>query len=159
MRTLSRATVEALITPALEALGYGLWGCVVESQATPVLRVFMDTKTGEPVTVEDCAKASHQIKGVLAVDGSQTDLGDYILEVSSPGMDRQIFKVDQYKVLIGKIIKIRLRIAVDNQRNFQGIIEDAVENTIMLRTEKGCIKIIADTIERAHVVPDWKIEG
>jgi len=155
MRNVSTATLEAVLAPALAALDYTLWGCQIEFSKRPVLRIFIE-KTGG-VTVDDCIHASHHIKAVLAVDVKGLD--DYVLEVSSPGMDRQLFKVEHYVQCQGSVIKLRLRRALENQRNFQGKIEKIEGNTVILHTEKGLIGVEFDNIERAHVVPEMKIEG
>ncbi|HEV2614266.1 MAG TPA: ribosome maturation factor RimP [Gammaproteobacteria bacterium] len=155
MRNVTPAALEAILIPALAAVGYTFWGCQVEFSKRPVLRIFMD-KTGG-VTVDDCTHASHHIKAVLAVEAKGLD--DYILEVSSPGMDRQLFKLEHYEQCQGSEIKLRLRRPLENQRNFQGKIEKIENNAVILHTEKGLIGVEFENIERAQVVPEMKIEG
>lgn len=155
MRNVTAASLETVLAPALEALGVALWGCHIEFAKRPVIRIFIDKPSG--VTVDDCTAATHHIKGVLAVE--MAGLDDYVLEVSSPGMDRQLFKLEQYKQCQGSLIKLRLRRALDNQRNFQGNIEAVEKNNVVLRTENGRVDVEFDNIDRAHVVPQMKDEG
>ncbi len=150
MRNVSATTLETVLAPALDALGITLWGCHVEFSKRPVFRIFIDKPNG--VTVEDCTAATHHIKGVLAVE--MVGLDDYVLEVSSPGMDRQLFKIEQYALCQGSNIKLRLRKPLENQRNFQGKIEAVENNKVILHTDKGNIGVEFDNIERAHVVPE-----
>jgi ribosome maturation factor RimP len=155
MRNVTPAALEAILIPALAAVGYVFWGCQVEFSKRPVLRIFID-KTGG-VSVDDCSHATHHIKGVLAVEAKGLD--DYILEVSSPGMDRLLFKLEHYTQCQGNEIKLKLKRPKENQRNFQGKIEKVEDNTVILHTDKGLISVEFDNIERAHVVPEMKIEG
>ena len=152
MRNVSAAKMESVLAPALEALGITLWGCQVEFSKRPVIRIFIDKPNG--VTVEDCTRATHHMKGVLAVEVAGLD--DYILEVSSPGIDRQLFKLEQYALCQGSVIKLRLKRPHENQRNFQGKIEVVEKNTVILHTDTGRIDVEFDNIERAHVVPQMK---
>jgi ribosome maturation factor RimP len=156
MRNVTAATLEVILVPALAALGYELWGCQVEFSKRPVLRIFID-KSPMGVSVDDCVQATHHIKGVLAVEAKGLD--DYVLEISSPGMDRQLFKLEQYEQCQGCEIKLRLKRPHENQRNFQGKIEKVENNAVILHTEKGLFGVEFDNIERAQVVPETKIEG
>ncbi|MDX2163997.1 MAG: ribosome maturation factor RimP [Gammaproteobacteria bacterium] len=149
MRNVSAAKLESVLAPALEALGIMFWGCQVEFSKRPVFRIFVDKTNG--VTVDDCTRATHHIKGVLAVEVPGID--DYVLEVSSPGMDRQLFKLEQYKLCQGSLIKLRLKRPQENRRNFQGKIETVENNIVTLHTDTGHVGVEFDNIERAHVVP------
>lgn len=156
MRNVSAAALEVILVPALAAVGYSFWGCQVEFSKRPVIRIYIDRPEGG-VSIEDCSHATHHIKGVLAVEAKGLD--DYILEVSSPGMDRQLFKLEHYVQCQGSLIKLRLKRPHENQRNFQGKIEKVENNAVILHTEKGQFGVEFDNIERAHVVPEMKIEG
>jgi ribosome maturation factor RimP len=155
MRNVSAAALEVILIPALGALDYTFWGCQVEFSKRPVLRVYIDKPGG--VSIEDCTHATHHIKGVLAVEAK--GLEDYVLEVSSPGMDRQLYKLEHYEQYQGSVIKLRLKRPQENQRNFQGKIEKTENNTVILHTDNGSISVEFDNIERAQVVPEMKIEG
>lgn len=155
MKNLTVAVLESVLTPALAALGVVFWGCQLEFQKRVVIRVFIDKPLG--VTVEDCTQATHHIKAVLAVEVK--GLEDYVLEVSSPGMDRQLFRWEQYQGYLDSDIKLRLRRPLENQRNFQGKLVKAENNVIQIHTDKGLISVEFENIDRAHVVPNLKIEG
>ncbi len=154
MRDPITAKLELLLMPAVEALGYVWWGCVLQNN---ILRVYIEKPGG--VNVDDCAKATHQLKGVLMVH--EPIRGDYALEVSSPGLDRQLFAIKQYEQFKGHKIKLRLRVPQEGQRNFQGVIEniEAAKNEIIigiLKKEEKEKKIFQfDNIEHANLVPDF----
>jgi len=152
------ALLEESIALAVQALGYDLWGCVVVPQKKGVLlRVYIDKQGG--INIDDCAKASHQINGVLAVSNNNPLTRDYTLEVSSPGLERTLFKFSHYENYTGQKIKLRLIKPIEGQRNFQGTLSavDHDEKKIVLQTEDGAVKaefsFKYDEIEHAHLIP------
>ncbi len=85
--------IQQMLEPTVEALGFDLWGVEYLSQGRhSVLRVYIEHEKG--ISVDDCAAVSEQVSGVLDVEDPIT--GEYTLEVSSPGMDRLLFKLEQY---------------------------------------------------------------
>ena len=78
--------------------------------------VYVDSENG--VNIDDCSKISSQIGAVFDVEDPLS--GAYLLEVSSPGLDRPLFKLDHYKRFVGRSLKLRLRAAYAGQRNFKG---------------------------------------
>jgi len=81
-----------MLETTVEALGFELWGVEYLSQGRhSVLRIYIESENG--ITVDDCAAVSEQVGSVLDVEDPVT--GEYTLEVSSPGMDRLLFKLAQ----------------------------------------------------------------
>jgi ribosome maturation factor RimP len=150
MRDPITAKLESLLAPAVEALGYLWWGCVLKNG---LLRVYIDKLGG--VNVDDCVSATHQLRGVLMVHDPVR--GDYTLEVSSPGLGRQLFTLAQYEQFKGHKVKLRLRIPQEGQRNFHGVIENIEtaksEITIQTQTQNKIFQF--DDIEHANLVPDF----
>jgi ribosome maturation factor RimP len=149
--------LEESIALAVQALGCDLWGCVVVPQKKGVLlRVYIDKQGG--VNIDDCARASHQINGVLAVTNNNPLTRDYTLEVSSPGLDRTLFKFSQYENYTGQKIKLRLARPIQGRRNFQGTLSavDHNEKKIVLEAEDDAVKaefsFKFDEIEHAHLM-------
>ena len=78
-----------MLEPTVGMLGYELWGLeLLSPNRRPTLRLYIDK--GDGVTVDDCASVSRHISGVLDVE--DPFVGEYTLEVSSPGIDRLLFK-------------------------------------------------------------------
>ncbi len=143
--------LEAIIEPAVTALGYELWGCewVGAGKNRRLLRVYVDREEG--VDVGACAKISRQISAVLDVENLIEN--SYLLEVSSPGIDRPLFKLAQCQRYLGERIEIRLRAPQEGRRNFKGIINSIKNERITLQMdnqtlvdfdwrdiEKACLK-------------------
>ena len=144
--------VERIIAPSLLLLGYELWGTQLISQGQGMkLRVYIDAVDG--VTVEDCAKASHQISAVLDVEDPLEEA--YTLEVSSPGSDRPLFKEEQFKRYAGFDVKVRLRVKMDNRRNFTGKIKAVAEQKVTVTVDEKDYELELANIDKANLVSEY----
>ncbi|GAA6144284.1 ribosome maturation factor RimP [Thalassolituus maritimus] len=142
-----------LLAPVVESMGYTFWGLEYLSQGKDtVLRVFIDHENG--INVDDCASVSRQISSVMDVEDPITQI--YNLEVSSPGMDRPIFTLEQYTSLAGNIIDVRLRMAFDGRRKFKGQLIGVEQEDIVLRVDDNEYLLPVELIEKANVVPQFK---
>jgi ribosome maturation factor RimP len=142
--------LQKIIEPAVTALGYELWGCewVGAGKNRRLLRVYVDGENG--VKLDACAKISRQISAVLDVEDPIE--GRYLLEVSSPGIDRPLFTLAQYQRYMGRMINVRLRIAKEGQRNFIGILQSAADERIVLQlADQTTLELAWNSIEKAHL--------
>lgn len=98
-----------------------------------VLRVFIDTAEG--VTLEHCSRVSRELSDFLDVE----DIIDhkYHLEVSSPGLERKLYKTADFQRFCGRRAKVKLQEPVDGQKTFIGVISGVDGETIVLLTEGG----------------------
>lgn len=145
--------LQMIIEPAVTALGYELWGCewVGAGKNRRLLRVYVDSENG--VNIDACAKISRQISAVLDVEDPIE--GRYLLEVSSPGIDRPLFSLAQYQRYIGRTINIRLRLAKEGRRNFSGILQSAAASRIVLQLADQTTQEFAwRDIEKAHLTSE-----
>jgi ribosome maturation factor RimP len=143
--------LDALIETTVTGLGYELWGYEYRPQKeSALLRVFIDSENG--ITVEDCGRVSHQLGSALDVD----DLIPlaYILEVSSPGIDRVLFVPPHYARYLGRTVKIRTRLPVEKRRNFVGKLQDVNDERIAVEVEGIVYEIVYDLIDRGRLVLD-----
>lgn len=141
-----------LIKPAVQAMGFDLWGCELQKgQGRALLRIYIEADEG--VKLSDCQRVSHQISGILEVEDIIT--GSYDLEVSSPGMDRFLFTEEQYKKFINKEVRIKLSIPLNGKRTFIGKIVEVVAGTVSIIGQDGRVTIPIDRIEKAKVVPQF----
>lgn len=145
-----------LIRPTIEGLGYELWG--VERQRAGrryVLRVYIDAEAG--IAVEDCERVSRQIGDLLEVEDAIQD--DYVLEVSSPGLDRVLFQPSQWRRFVGDNVRLQLRIPSAGQRRLTGRLVSADEDDVRIAAADGEHTVRYTTIERARLVPTWPDAG
>jgi len=144
--------LSGLLEPIVEELGYRFWGLEYQvRKADALLRVYIDHKDG--ISVDDCAKVSHEISGILDVEEPITMA--YVLEVSSPGMDRILFSAEQFSEFQGESVKIKLNQMVDGRRKIKGSIEAVNGEIITINTEDEKINIEFDKIMRARIDPGF----
>ena len=130
------ARLKGLIKPAVEALGYELVGVEYRrGRKRALLRVYIDKPDG--ITLDDCARASHQVSGVLDVEDPIVER--YDLEVSSPGLDRPLFEPEHFERFAGQRVRVRMSPPVDGRRKFTGM---------LLGFEDGQVRVDEDGIER-----------
>lgn len=143
--------VQRPIETAVQGLGYELVGVEYLPQGRrSLLRVYIDTPDG--VTVEDCERVSHQVSGVLDVDDPIH--GQYVLEVSSPGLDRPLFTAEHYRRFAGRRVRLRISPPLDGRRNFSGVLRGLRDNLVVIAQEEGEVEIPLRHVEQARLVPE-----
>lgn len=151
MRT-APANVQALIEPAVASMGYELVGVEYLTQGkNSVLRVYIDRESG--VNLDDCAKVSHQISGLLDVE--DVVKGHYNLEISSPGLDRPLFNEAHFTKYLGRRVKLLLSVAVDGRRKFKGQLLEFSEGMVVLEVDGEQTSIPFAKIDRANLIPEF----
>jgi len=138
-----------MVTPVLEALDLKLWGVEYIGQGRhTLLRVYIDKDAG--IDIEDCAEASRQISALLDVEDPISS--EYTLEVSSPGIERLLFTLDQYRQYVGSEIKLRLQQNFEGRRNFGGILTSVADDEIELVFGEEKYNFPFELIEKASLV-------
>jgi|TARA_R100001509_G_scaffold143905_1_gene99990 ribosome maturation factor RimP len=142
--------LQTLLEPSVTALGYQLWGVEFLSQGKhSVLRLYIDAEKG--VTVDDCARVSEQVSGVLDVEDPIA--GEYTLEVSSPGVDRLLFRLEQYPAYVGELLEVRLRRPFEGRRNFKGELKGIEGEDVVVQVDDHEYLLPGGAIEKARVYP------
>jgi len=128
-----------------------------------MLRVFIDKPAG--VTHEDCASFSREFGTILDVEDAVQG-GMYVLEVSSPGLDRKLNRAADYERFTGSRVKLMTREPVNGNRHFEGRLESFREGRLTLdlsearkkrRPEAGTpqkLEIELANVEKANLVPE-----
>ena len=146
-----RVNLDSLLRPVVTDMGYVCWGIELLRQGrNSLLRIYIDSGAG--VTLEDCERVSKRVSGVLDVEDPIA--GEYLLEVSSPGLDRMLFNRDQYEQFIGKTVKVRLYGSVDNRKRITGRIKAVIGETLVLNESGREFQIPLGEIEKARLCPD-----
>jgi ribosome maturation factor RimP len=112
-----------------------------------VLRLFIDKEGG--VSVNDCAKVSQVVGDLL--DVSDLIAAHYHLEVSSPGLDRVLRKVEHFEKQIGNIINVKTTMPIEKRRRFKGILVDTKPEGITVNCEGQLFEIPLALVERAKL--------
>jgi len=139
----------SLVEPVISALGYEMLGVELHSMGhRKLLRIYIDSMNG--ISVDDCARVSNQLNGVLDVEDPVR--GSYDLEVSSPGLDRPLFTLDHFRRFAGHRVQVQLYEKLDGRRRYQGEIGEVNENQIIIIDGDAKYSIPVDLIERARLV-------
>jgi ribosome maturation factor RimP len=121
------------------------------SERQMAVRIFIDKPGG--VTVDDCTIVSHTVGTILDVEDFIPTA--YTLEVSSPGLERELYSLRDYEKSAGKLAKLKVRQPIDDQRNFRGRIAGvAGENVIFDDKTKGQVEIPFALIAKANLEID-----
>ena len=144
--------IQHIVDQVVSAMGYELVGVEFNSgQRNSVLRVYIDTEQG--VTLEDCQAVSHQLSGVLDVEDPIK--GNYSLEISSPGLDRPIFKATDFDRFAGRRVKIKLATPQAGRRNFTGQLQGVQDEVVVLLEDDNEIRLSLSRIDTARLVPEF----
>ncbi len=139
--------LNGLLETTLGGMGYELVG--VERPAKGrLLRIYIDKPGG--ITVDDCAAVSNQVGRVLAVE----NVGYDRLEVSSPGLDRLLNGERDFVRFAGQKARIKVRVAVEGQRNFVGVVREAGAGRLQLEVDGRPVSLEIGNVETARLVPD-----
>ena len=143
------ATVKKIAEPLAEELGYFLWDVeYVKEGADMYLRITIDSEEG--INIEDCEKVHRAIDPILdEIDPIETF---YYLEVSSPGVERELRTPEHILACIGMRAQAKLFTAVNGAKSVVGEIVSYLDDTLTLRTESGDVVLKKSQISRLCTV-------
>ena len=128
---------------------------VAGPEGHPIIRVFIDKPEG--VTHRDCADVSHHLGTVLDVEDFIHSA--YTLEVSSPGIERGLYRPADYERFAGHLAKIKSRSPIKNQRNFRGRIVGLADSEVIFEDNtSGRVRIPVSNIAKANLEIDVEEE-
>ena len=140
-----------LLEPTVVRLGYELADLEVRLGGRGgVVRVFIDKPDG--IGLDDCEKVSQAVSAILDVEDPVP--GNYDLEVSSPGLDRKLTKVDHFQRFMGETVKVSLRFPKEGRRRFRGTLVSADDENIVVEVDGESHSLALSMIDTARLVPD-----
>lgn len=128
----SEISVVQLLESHMASFGYDVVKVSLGKQygKKQVLEIFLDKQDKAPLTIDDCAKASRKISEIF--DATPPVRGEYILEVSSPGIERPLTKKEHFVRFVGKQCKITMKEMIDGQKRFRGVLKGVEEEDVIL---------------------------
>jgi ribosome maturation factor RimP len=137
----------------VEDLGYEFVGLEHSSNPkNPVLVLYIDQPQG--IAVEDCEKVSREVASLLDVEDPIP--GNYVLEVSSPGLDRPLFSLAQFDQFIGSVAHVTLFAPASGRRKFKGQILGTEDEQVRIDQDGVEVKLEFGNIAKARLIPDYK---
>jgi ribosome maturation factor RimP len=139
-----------LLEPAIERLGYELADLEVRLGGKGgLVRVFIDKPEG--IDLDDCEKVSRAVSALLDVEDPVP--GNYNLEVSSPGLDRKLTKVEHFQRFEGETVKVQMRFPIEGRRRFRGTLVSSDDENIVVDVDGESHSLPLKTIDTARLVP------
>jgi len=149
---LSTAKLTSLVQPIVEDLGYEFVGLEYSSNPkNPALVLYIDKDDG--IAVEDCETVSREIAALLDVEDPIP--GNYVLEVSSPGLDRPLFNLAQFEQFKGEVASVSLFAPSSGRRKFKGRILGIEDDLVRIDQDGIEVKLEFGNIAKARLVPDY----
>jgi ribosome maturation factor RimP len=142
--------VARLIAPSLEAMGYALVRVRLSGGGRPTLQIMAERIDGREMTVDDCADISRAVSALLDVEDPIA--GAYVLEVSSPGLDRPLTRPEDFSRFAGHEAKLELADAVDGRKRFRGRLLGLEGDKVRIAAEEGESVLPVATIRSAKLV-------
>lgn len=115
-----------------------------------ILRFFVDKHGG--ITLDDCQTVSDKIGSIL--DATDMMTHSYTLEVSSPGVDRILKKDKDFERFSGHRVKVRMKVAVEGRRRFQGFLRGLEERNLVLENGDSMVRLPLSAVEEARLDPE-----
>ena len=147
--------IKQLLVPLIAKSGCELWGLEIATQQGKgkVLRIYIDAIQG--VNLDDCEKVSKEIDYFFQFEDVFAYCGS--LEVSSPGLDRRLFNLQQCKNFVGDVVLLTLFSKVEGQRKIKGTLQEVLDSEISVKTEKGELLLDFSNIEKCKLDLDFQL--
>ena len=142
--------LEKLLEPSIERLGYELSDLEVRlGGKSGVIRLFIDHPNG--IGVDDCEKVSSAVSALLDVEDPIPD--HYDLEVSSPGWNRKLRKIEHFQRFAGETVKVEMRFPIEGRKRFRGTLLSSDDANIVVDVDGESHTLPMATIDTARLVP------
>lgn len=141
-----------LVEPVLDDMGFELVDIeYLSERGRWVLRVYADKKGG--ITLDDCAFVSRQIGDLI--DVKDIIQHEYVLEVSSPGLNRPLKKERDFLLAVGKKVKIKTIRPINGRRRFTGYVKKFHEMSLYVEVDNNLITLPWQDVEKANLVYEF----
>jgi len=144
------AEVERLIAPSLAEMGYDIVRVQLSGERRAKLQVMVERHDGGGMTVDDCAGVSRAVEAIL--DVADPIAGTYVLETSSPGIDRPLTRRGDFERFAGFAARIEMRMPIGGRRRFNGRLLGLDGDLVCLATESGDFALPFADMAKAKLV-------
>ena len=145
--------IAQFIEPVLADMGIELVDVdFFSEQSRRILRIYADRPTG--INLDDCAMVSREIGNLL--DGKDLLQNRYVLEVSSPGLNRPLKKEKDFLRAVGQKIKVKTAVPLKGSRNFTGVLQSFESGTLQLKLDDTVVLIPEEDVKKANLVFNFR---
>ena len=145
------AQIARLVEPVLQGMGYELVRVQFGGGSfRPTLQIMAERIDRQAMTVEDCAEISRHVSALLDVEDPLE--GAYLLEVSSPGIDRPLIRPQDYERFAGFEARLELARPLEGRRRFRGRIGELADGTVRIIEPAGEFRLPLEQINKAKLV-------
>ncbi len=142
--------IKEMICPSIVSAGYDLVQIKFLDENNKTLQLMIERRDRCPITVDDCAIVSRVVSPLL-------DVGDpvpnsYTLEVSSPGIERPLVKVEDFERFIGFKVVVETKRPISDRKKFCGLISSVVENSIWIEIDGKYVDLPFEEIRQASLI-------
>jgi ribosome maturation factor RimP len=142
-------TVRAAILPTVEGLGYSIWDVTYSKIGSDYhLEITIDSENG--INIEDCERVHRAIDPIL--DECDPIEGFYYLEVSSPGIERELRSEEHFLWAVGERVEAKLFTAVGGKKSILGILKSYEDGCAVIENAQGEVKISKSDISRITTI-------
>ncbi len=141
--------VEALVAPVAGDLGFDVVRVRLSGEKRQRLQVMVERRDGKPTVVDDCAEISRAVSSVLDMEDPVS--GAYSLEVSSPGIDRPLVKLEDFERFKGYEVRIETTDLIDGRKKFRGRLAGVEGCEVRLEIKGAAVSLPFDDIRRAKL--------
>ena len=144
------AEVEQLIAGPLEGMGYAIVRVLLSGDRRAKLQIMVERLDGAAITVDDCAAVSREVSAHL--DVADPIRSAYILEVSSPGIDRPLTRLDDFARFAGFEARVEMRLPIEGRRRFRGQLCGLDGDRVRIETEDGEVLLPFGDVAKAKLL-------
>lgn len=141
--------VWSVVEPVVSGMGYELVGAALGGKpGDRLLRIYVDTSAG--ITVDDCEAVSRQLSALFDIDDPVGE--GYTLEVSSPGIDRPLFREADFHRFVGEEAFVRLLMPLEGRRRFRGRLQGCDAGAVLMEVDGSVWRLPLESMEEAHLI-------
>jgi ribosome maturation factor RimP len=149
MTSRAETDVAQLVAPTLDAMGYDLVRVKMSQGVRPTLQIMAERRDGTGTTIDDCAKISRAISTVLDVE--EPIARAYSLEVSSPGIDRPLIRLDDFARFSGHLARITTRSPIEGRKRFRGKLLGVAGDVVLITVNDYRMEVPFNNISSAKL--------
>jgi ribosome maturation factor RimP len=142
--------IKELVAPVINGLGYELVRIQISDEGTKTVQIMVERLDGVNLSVDDCSLLSNEVSVILDVNDPIND--NYLLEVSSPGIDRPLVKLKDYETYAGFHARINTNAVFEGRKDFKGKLTGIEGNNIKIIVKEKTYLLPFDKIEKAKLL-------